>query len=92
MSVGVEGIYAVVLSSNKQHIVPPLAGYIQSREKERLRIDVSVHFQREYLPKMMDAHNTRNQGGFESIGAAARVVILRRSHTLRASGKSHGQN
>ncbi len=47
MSVGVEGIYAVVLSSNKQHIVPPLAGYVQSCEKERLRINVSVYFQRE---------------------------------------------
>src|SRR5467141_2556798 len=92
MSVGVEDIYAVVLGSNKQHIVPTLAGYVQSCEKERLGIDVSVYFQREYLSKMADVHIVRSQGGFESVGAAARVVILRRSHTLRAHGESHGQN
>jgi hypothetical protein len=51
MAVGIERIYAVVLSGNKQHIVPTLAGYVQSCEKERLRIDVSVYFQLNIFPK-----------------------------------------
>src|SRR5260370_37589651 len=56
MAVGVEGIYAVVLSSYKQHIVPTLARYVRSREKDRLGLDVSVYFQPEYLSKITHLH------------------------------------
>src|SRR5271170_7768926 len=47
LAVGVEGIDAVVLGRNKEHIVPALARYLQSCEEERLRINVSIYLQRE---------------------------------------------
>ncbi len=92
LAVGVEGVYAVVLGRNQQYIVPTLAWYLQACEEERLRIDVSVHFQREYLSKMVNVHIARSQDGFEPVGAAAHIVILRRGHTLRACAQPHHQN
>src|ERR1700738_4294091 len=47
VAIGIESIYAVVLGSNQQHIVPALARYLQSCEKEWLCVDVPVYFQRE---------------------------------------------
>jgi hypothetical protein len=61
MAVGVEGIYAVVLNSNKQHIVLTLAGYVQPCKKERSNTILS------FLPRIEalvgSACRNRAQGG-----------------------------
>ncbi len=57
--VGIEGVYAVMLGDDEEHIVPALSWNLHPADEERLCIDLTIYMQSEELAELLRIHIAR---------------------------------
>lgn len=74
--IGVEGVDAVVLGGNVEHVVRALSRNFDVGYVERLGINRAVYFERAELAEVLGIDVLRRQDFFGECGAGAGVVVL----------------
>ena len=74
--IGVEGVDAVVLGSDVEHVVRALSGDFDVGYVERLGVSRAVDFERAELAEVLGIDVPRRQDFFGECGVGAGVVIL----------------
>ena len=59
VTVGVEGIYAVMLGHDEEHIVPALTRNLDPADEERLCVDLTINMQGEELAQLLSIYIAR---------------------------------
>ena len=75
-AVGVEGVDAIVSRGQENHVVETLAGHVDARQIERLRVNVAVHQVRKPPPEKPGLNRGGREQCLGEVLASACVIVV----------------